>query len=40
MHSLIRRSLLTLALSSIATSPLYAAEPAACKNVRDRKSVV
>ena len=34
MHSLIRRSLLTLALSSIATSPLYAAEPAACKNVR------
>ena len=34
MHRLIRRSLLSLALSSIAATPLYAAEPAACKNVR------
>lgn len=34
MHSLIRRSLLSLALSSIVATPLFAAEPAACKNVR------
>lgn len=34
MHSLIRRSLLTLALTSLVTPSLYAADAAACKNVR------
>lgn len=34
MHSLIRRSLLPLALSASLTSPLFAAEPAVCQNVR------
>ncbi|TDF80020.1 choline ABC transporter substrate-binding protein [Pseudomonas sp. H9] len=34
MHSLIRRSLLPLALSVPLASPLFAAEPAVCQNVR------
>lgn len=34
MHSLIRRSLLSLALSATIATPLLAAEPAACKDVR------
>ncbi|MFQ6573612.1 choline ABC transporter substrate-binding protein [Pseudomonas sp. UM16] len=34
MHSLIRRSLLSLALSTTLVPPLFAAEPAVCKNVR------
>lgn len=34
MHSFIRRSLLSLALSSTLATPLLAAEPAACKDVR------
>lgn len=34
MHSLIRRSLLTLAVSITFSTPLLAAEPDACKNVR------
>ncbi len=34
MHSLIRRSLLTLAVSATFSTPLLAAEPAVCKNVR------
>ena len=34
MHSMIRRSLLTLAVSIAFSSPLLAAEPDACRNVR------
>ncbi len=34
MHRLIRRSLLSFALSSTLVTPLFAAEPAVCKNVR------
>ncbi|MEA5670339.1 glycine/betaine ABC transporter substrate-binding protein, partial [Pseudomonas sp. MH2] len=34
MHRFIRRSLLSLALSTTVVTPLFAAEPAACKNVR------
>ncbi|MEE1866259.1 choline ABC transporter substrate-binding protein [Pseudomonas auratipiscis] len=34
MHSLIRRSLLSLTLSATIATPLLAAEPAACKDVR------
>ncbi|MBF8780726.1 choline ABC transporter substrate-binding protein [Pseudomonas fulva] len=34
MHSFVRRSLLSLALSSTLCTSLFAAEPAACKNVR------
>ncbi|MCT8163256.1 MULTISPECIES: choline ABC transporter substrate-binding protein [unclassified Pseudomonas] len=34
MHRFVRRSLLSLALSSTLVTPLFAAEPAECKNVR------
>ena len=34
MHRLIRRSLLTIAVSATLSAPVFAAEPAACKNVR------